>query len=451
MIAPARWAALQVLRRVGRGDLDAGHALERARAGLSDRRDRALLTEIALGTLRWRARLDHAIGQVSSRPLARIDPEVHELLRMSSYQLLHLSGPAHAVVDDAVALARATGRRYAAPFVNGVLRALARQSSTLSFPAQPRSTASDPDHDAALDYLSITMSHPRWLVERWLARVGFDAAHAWTRFDNEPPSTTLRVDTRRVDLDEAVERLRRDEVETTPGCVSPHALRVTRGDPQASTLFREGLAWIQDEASQLVAELVTPTEGARVLDCCAAPGGKTRIIASAMGERGLLVAGDLRRNRTRLLATTLRQCGSGITHIVRLDARHPPSGAAFDWVVLDAPCSGLGTLRRDPDIRWRRSPQDLVTFGVRQTELLHGAATAVKPGGRLLYATCSGEPEENREPVRRFLAESPAFSLTSPSPTHVASLVDEEGYFDTRPDRDGLDAFFAAVLVREIP
>ena len=450
MIAPARRAALQVLRQVGRGRLDVAHALERARGGLSDRRDRALLTEVVLGTLRWRARLDHAISQVSSRPVARIDPDVCDLLRMSAYQLLHLKSPAHAVVDDAVTLARATGRRYAAPYVNGVLRALDRQRQTLSFPPLPASTGSETDREAVLDYLSITMSHPRWLVERWLDRLGFEPARAWTRFDNETPPTTLRVDTRRIAMSDAVEQLRRDEVETTPGRVSPHALLVIRGDPRASSLGREGLVWTQDEASQLVAELVTPAPGMRVLDCCAAPGGKTRIIASAMDERGLLVAGDLRVNRTRRLAATLRHAGHRITRVIRLDARHPPCAAVFDWVVLDAPCSGLGTLRRDPDIRWRRTPEDLLTLGTRQTELLRGAATAVKPGGHLLYATCSGEPEENRETVRRFLERSPGFALTRPTPPHVTGLVDPEGYFETLPYRDGLDAFFAAILVRTI-
>ena len=231
---------------------------------------------------------------------------------------------------------------------------------------------------------------------------------------------------------------------------SPATLVVTRGNPLATTLARRGLFLVQDEASQLVAELVRARPGDRVLDACAAPGGKTVAIAGAMADRGLLVAGDLRRARLALLADTLAGCGCRSARIVRLDARAPlPFGPAFDWVLVDAPCSGLGTLRRDPDIRWRRTPDELPALARVQSALLDAAAAVVAPGGRLVYATCSSEPEENRHVVEAFLGRAPGFTVDPPRAPHLAPLLDAAGCVQTLPHRDSLEAFFAAVLRRD--
>lgn len=454
MTAPARRAALRALRDVHTGRADLPHAQARVRPTLADERDRALATEIVVGTLRWRAALDFILQEASSRPLTRIDPDVLDLLRLSAYQLVHLKRvPDHAVVHDAVSLVRDLGKTSAAPYVNAVLRTIGRRDLASRLPVLPRALGPEDSHrrQEILGYLAITQSHPRWLVERWYDRDGADAAVAWVRFNNTPSPITLRVNTLVRTAARLADELARDGIETTPGRWTPHALIVTRGNPLRSTLASRGLFWIQDEAAQLVAELVTAQPGDHVLDACASPGGKSLIVAGTMADRGLLVSADIRPDRTALLSRTLAQAGTRCTRIVRLDARHPPFGQVYDWVILDAPCSGLGTLRRDPDIKWKRTADDLRTLSAAQSELLAGAATAVRPGGRLLYATCSSEPEENQAVLDRFLRTHTAFSVERAVPAHLAPLIDQDGYFQTLTHRDRLEGFFAATLQRQIP
>ena len=453
MTAPARRAALRVLRDVHTNKTDLATAQARVRRHLPDARDRALAMEIATGTLRWRAQLDHVIAQMSSRPLGRIDADVLDLLRLSAYQLLYLARvPDHAVVADAVTLVQTLGKQSAGPFVNAVLRAMARLGGTPGLPQRPTSTPSASTTDLAelLDYLSVTLSHPRWLAERWYRRYGFEATEQWLRFNNAAAPMAIRVNTLRCTSDHLADELLAHGVETTRSRWTPSALVVTRGNPAMTPLATQGLFWIQDEASQLVAELVRALPGQRVLDTCASPGGKSLVIAGVLHDVGQIVCGDLRPNRVTLLADTLAGTGVRCTQTVRFDARQPPSGPVFDWVLLDAPCSGLGTLRRDPDIRWRRQPADLETLGAMQATLLDGAARAVTPGGRLVYATCSSEPEENQQVVRRFLETHPQFQLEPASHPHASSLIDPDGFFSTLPHRDGLEAFFGASLRRVI-
>ena len=454
MTAPARRAALHALRDVHTGRADLPHAQARARPTLSDQRDRALATQIVVGTLRWRAKLDFIIQEASSRPLRRIDPDVLDLLRLSAYQLVHLERvPDHAVVHDAVALVRDLGKKSAAPYVNAVLRTIATGGPASKLPVLESAVASGSgDHRReVLDFLSITQSHPAWLVERWCDRFGVDAATEWTRFNNAPAPITLRVNTLVSSAKQLAGELADEGIETRPGTWTPNALVVIQGNPLTSPLASRGRFWLQEETSQLVGELVTARAGDRVLDACGSPGGKSLIIAGSMTDRGLLVSADLRPSRTALLSRTLSQAGAQCARIVRLDARHPPFGPVHDWVMLDAPCSGLGTLRRDPDIRWTRSAKDLLALAAMQGELLEGAATAVRPGGRLLYATCSSEPEENQAVVNRFLQAHPTFVIERPSNPRLAALVDGDGFFQTLTHRDALEAFFAARLRRQMP
>ena len=453
MTAPARAAAHRVLRAVHSGRCDLPQAQARARRALDDPRDRALAAEIAIGTLRWRAALDCVLAQASSRALDTLDPDVLDVLRAAAYQLRHLQRvPAHAVVHDAVALTRTTARARAAGFVNAVLRTLARQPQAAALPARPAGAgrAGGADRRQALAWLATTQSHPHWLVERWLDRYGFDAAARWTSFNNAAAPIALRANTLRISPAALAEQLASRGVEVAPGRWSPAALIVTRGNPLATDLAADGLFQVQDEASQLVAELVRARPAERVLDACAAPGGKTVAIAGAMANRGLLVAGDRRAARVALLADRLASCGCGNTRAVRLDARGPlPFGAVFDWVLVDAPCSGLGTLRRDPDIRWRRRPDELKALGRLQSDLLAGTAAVVAPGGRLVYATCSSEPEENQDVVEAFLERAAEFRVEPPATPRLAALVDAGGRLRTLPHRDGLEAFFAVVLRRD--
>ena len=450
MIGPARVAAYEILSAVSAGNTDLPTAIAFSRGGLRDDRDRALAAEIASGVQRWRAALDHLILTFSKRPLAKLDPEIVEILRLSVYQLLHLTRvPASAIVDDAVNLVRRAGKTSATGFVNAVLREVSRKREALPLPPRP---ADPSDRSAALEYFSITLSHPRWLAERWYDRFGFDAAEQWMQFDNTPGTLTLRANRLKVTRDELAAELRAHDVETHPARYAPDALVIDDGSPLRLGLDDSGLFFVQDEASQLVALLAGDPPPARVLDACASPGGKATATAAAMGGRGLLVATDLRDQRVALLQRTVRLSGARNVRIVQIDLREPlPFSAPFDCVIVDAPCSGVGTLRRDPDIRWRRRESDLPALADAQLTMLRQAAAGVAPGGRLVYATCSSEPEENEQVVDAFAAAMPEFvpiAADAASAQLAESLIDARGFLRTEPHRHELEAFFGAVFER---
>jgi 16S rRNA (cytosine967-C5)-methyltransferase len=451
MIAPARLASYNILCAVSAGNADLPSAIAGARNGLRDERDRALTAEITTGVQRWRASLDHLITEFARRPIDRLDPEIVEILRLSAYQLLHLTRvPAAAVVDDAVDLVKRAGKRSAAGFVNAVLRTISRRRGSLPLPARP----ADPDaRDAALDYLSVALSHPRWLAERWYDRLGFTAAEAWMQFNNTPASVTLRANRLRTSRGALIERLAIEDIQVHPTAFAPDGVVVDEGHPLRGHLQDDGLFVVQDEASQLVTLLAGDRPLSRVLDTCASPGGKTTAIAALMDGQGLLVACDVRERRIDLLRRTVTASGAANVRIVQADLlQRLPFLSTFDCVLVDAPCSGLGTLRRDPDIRWRRREQDLCPLAAAELTMLQHASNNVAPGGRLVYATCSSEPEENEAVADAFLASTPGFG-----PLHAghatsrlaATLVDDRGHLRTQPHRHGLEAFFGAVFERK--
>jgi len=453
MIAPARRVALDALSSVAAG-ADLPDVLTRTREQLSDERDRALAAAIVIGTLRWRARLDFHLQHAASRRLDKLDAVVLDVLRLSLFQLLFLERvPASAVVDDAVSLVRRGGKSSAGGFVNGVLRTIARAGDGLALPAMPASVGSPGDRALAIDALHVAGSHPRWLVKRWIDRLGLDAAARWVAFNNVEAPLTLRVNRRRATRERIAERLRELGVETTPTRLAPDGLTVTAGNPLRTSLAASGDFLIQDEASQLVPLLVGARPGARVLDACAAPGGKSLALADALAGDGLLVAADARDKRVALLRRVLDAHAAGASIVEHdLDAG-VPFGPVFDRVLVDAPCTGLGTLRRDVDIRWRRDPDDIGVAAARQLRMLSEASTAVAPHGRLVYATCSSEPEENEQVVSAFLADHDGFRRV-PARTLIeeglaaALLNPETGDLVTRPDHHGLECFYGAALER---
>jgi 16S rRNA (cytosine967-C5)-methyltransferase len=443
MIAPARLAAYEIVLAVADGRADLPSALARSRSHLSDERDRALAGEIAAGTLRWQGAIDHVIEAFAGRRLSRLDREIVAILRISGFQLLHLDRvPASAVVDDAVEMTKKAGKRSASGFVNALLRRLSRERDRLPLPSTP-----------PLDLLSITLSHPRWLAERWLTRYGADAAVAWATFDNGPAPLTLRANTLKTSRDDLARALGDAGVETRPARFAPNGLIVTAGNPLLTPLADSGAFVVQDEASQLVGEFAGALAGERILDACASPGGKTTQMAAAMRDEGAIVAADVRGRRIDLLGRTVAASGARSIRIVQADARGtPPFRAAFDAVLVDAPCSGLGTIRRDPDVRWRRTEKDLASLAAAQLEMLANLASAVRPGGRLIYSTCSSEPEENDAVVAAFLAGHAEFHREVPRAfaerSSLRALLDETGALSTMPPRDGLEAFYAASLRR---
>ncbi len=357
-----------------------------------------------------------------------------------------------ALVADGVSLARRAGKASASGFVNAVLRAICRKRGSLPWPRRP---ADRGDRSVALDYLAVRLSHPRWLVARWYDRLGFDATEAWLTFNNSQAPLTLRVNHLRTSTDALIDRLAAEQIIVRRGRFAPDALVVERaGDSDFLRASGQEHGWflVQDEASQLVTLLAGSAPGRRVLDTCASPGGKATALAAALDEGGLLVACDVRPRRLELLQRTVTASGATNIRLVRADLLKPmPFAQRFDTVLVDAPCSGLGTLRRDPDIRWRREEGDLAAFGDAQGRMLRHASALVVPGGRLVYATCSSEPEENEAVARAFAAAAPGFAAVDARRAAAdlpAAVVDEEGYLRTQPHRHGLEAFFGAVFER---
>ena len=448
MTAPARTAAFHAVSAVAAGRIALPAALALTRQRLDDERDRALAAEIVTGTIRWQRSLNHVISHFARRPLNRLDADVLTILRLSLYQLLHLDRvPASAVVDDAVDMTRGARKTSASGFVNAVLRGILRQKHRLPLPPRPTDST---DRDAALAYLGITHSHPDWLVARWLDRYGFDAAERWVRFDNETPRLTVRANRLQLQREQVAAELAAEGIDTEPTPHAPDGLTIAAGNPMR--LARQGMFFVQDEASQLIPLVVGARPGDRVLDLCAAPGGKTTAMAADMSDAGVLVACDVRARRVALLRDTIRISGARHAHVVHLAATGAlPFNVRFDRILVDAPCSGLGTIRRDPDIRWRRIEGELAELAHRQLALLGRAAEALAPGGRLVYATCSSEPDENEQVVAAFLAERPDFQaidLRTGAHPALQPLLDDHGRLHTLPFEHGLEAFFAAALLK---
>jgi 16S rRNA (cytosine967-C5)-methyltransferase len=442
-VSPARYEAFRVLVRVERDGAFAAPLLasDRRVGGLSPE-DRRLAHELVLGVLRWRGELDYLVNVTVGRPAEKLDLPVRVALWLGLYQLRHLDRvPAHAAVNESVELVKNGKRWRAAPLVNAALRAAMRDR-----PEAPDDRVRDP-----LNRMAIALSHPRWMLERWVARLGPEEAEALARADNDPPAHALRVNPLRApSLARALEQLSDDGVEVRASSLAPGAYVVERGHlTPASRAVREGWVYLQDEASQLVASLVGARAGERVLDVGAAPGGKSSQLAAAMGNDGLVVAVDLHPARLATLAETCRRLAARVVRPLAADAsRDLPlaEGVAFDRVLVDAPCSGTGTLRRNPEIRWRLTPADPARFGALQGSLLDAAAGRVRPGGRLVYSTCSVEPEENEEVVAAFLGRHPEFALAPGAVPEALRTAD--GHLRTWPHRHGSDGFFAAVLER---
>lgn len=390
-------------------------------------RDRALLHELVLGTLRARGSLDHALAPLLDVPLERLEPPVRRCLRLGAYQVLRLRVPARAAVSQAVDLARESAPR-AAGLVNAVLRRLAREGPP---------PALDPVVDPR-GWLTTEGSLPPWLAERWLERLGPSTSVARARALLAPPPSVFRLNPR---ASGALERLHAAGVSFRPLAV-PGAWQVVEG--RVADLASEGVLYLQDQGAQMVAHLAASPGS--TLDACAAPGGKTTLLADLAGDQGRIIAAEASARRLRTLASLVRRWGSPNVRVVGADALRPPFRRPFDAVLLDAPCTGLGTLGRHPDIRWRAAPGDLERHSARQREMLDRLAPLVRPGGSLVYATCSLEPEENEGVVASFLQAGGRFSLEG-LPGWTAPFSDGR-FARTLPEREGGDGFFAAVLRR---
>ena len=407
--------------------------------------DRGLLTFLVYGTLRTRGLLDFLIDRFYRGKPATLDPVVRNILRVALYQVRFAEKiPAYAAVDEAVGRAKrlAPGRDK---LVNAILRNALRGLAGVELP--------DPKADPA-GHLAVAYSHPRWLVERWIGCFGLDATRALCRADNEIPPLTLRVNTLKTSRTGMLERLAQVGLEVKATALSPDGIVLAKppASPRELPEIAEGMLFVQDEASQLIARLLAPRSGERVLDLCAGSGGKTTHLAALMENDGEIVAADNQRAKLAALESTARQWGASVVRTAPVDATDPDGTArlgTFDRVLVDAPCSGLGTLRRNPEIRWHLTERKLAEMPPLQGRILANAAACVRPGGILLYSTCSVMPEENDGVVAAFLEAHPDFSPQSPPAEVPAGTVDAEGFFRTFPHRHGTDGFFGALLVRQ--
>jgi 16S rRNA (cytosine967-C5)-methyltransferase len=450
-VSLARAAAFDILLRVERESSYASELLHSRAYGRLTVVDHSLATELVMGVLRWRSLLDSQIAKGSAQPLSKLDLEILTALRLAVYQLHWLSRiPAHAAINESVELVKRARKRSAAPFVNAVLRKLANGVS----PGHEVSELAN--SGASAEILAATSAHPLWLVERWMRAYGFDSASRICQHNQSVPVTAIRL--RRT---EAEDQLRAEGIELAPGTLLASARRVKHGDITRTAVFRAGLCVIQDEASQLVAALVG--RGMRVLDCCAAPGGKTAAIVDR-NPTADIIAIDLHPHRARLLRKLLSAHDPASTaedsniRVVAADARNLPFARKFDRILADVPCSGTGTLSRNPEIKWRLTNEDLADLQTRQLAILRSAMDQVVAGGRLIYSTCSLEREENEDVIERSLAGNSSFRVIDCGAEldrlqqegelicSDHSLLTRGPYLRTLPGVHPCDGFFAAIL-----
>ena len=446
-----RQLALTILRSAedGRHTLDRVLNRHDSRISALESRDRAFLHALVYGVMRWRLRLDWILGQFSRTPVARMHTDIRNILRMGVFQLQFMDRvPSSAAVNTSVDLARHVRQERLTGFVNGILRNIVRKGSGIALP--------DPSADI-IDALSIRHAMPAWLVRRWTARFGRKNADALMEALNRVAPLTGRVNTLRATRRQVLERLRRDFQGARPTTFSPAGITIGHRSGPVSDLavVGDGSLRIQDEAAQLVTLLLHPEPGQTVLDACAGRGGKTTHIAQCMEDRGSIMAVDADRSRLDQLAADLPHLGISSVTPVLADLHEPLPDAVrgpFDRILLDAPCSGLGVIRRNPDTKWNRAEKDLRQYARRQRTLLDALSPLVKPSGLLVYAVCSLEPEENEQVIQDFITNHPNFDLLHPArdgriPAD-AGLVDSDGLLRTMPHLYDMDGFFAATLKR---
>jgi 16S rRNA (cytosine967-C5)-methyltransferase len=450
-VSPARAAAFDILLRVERENSYASELLHSAAYDKISQPDHALTTELVMGVLRWRSRLDDEISHVSSQPLKKLDLEILIALRLAVYQLRFLDRiPQRAALHESVELVKRARKRSAAPFVNAVLRKLS-ESKPLCSPVRPMVNSRSPAEMANV------WAHPQWLVERWANDYGEVATEKICRYNQSTPTTTVRLRDVKSESELAAEG-----ISLAPGAFLSSARRLQSGDITRTKTFRQRQVVIQDEASQLIAALVSGAEkkDARILDCCAAPGGKTLAIADR-NPSAAITAVEIHPHRARFMQKLLGTNASTQIRIVAADTLHLPLSMKFDCILADVPCSGTGTLARNPEIKWRLKPEDLAELHNRQVAILRSGLTRLAPGGRLVYSTCSLEREENENVIEQALAETTSIRLVDCRAEldrlkETRDLIEPDPqsltrgpYLRTIPGIHLCDGFFAAILERK--
>jgi 16S rRNA (cytosine967-C5)-methyltransferase len=445
-----RTKALSILSTLDTGHwtLDALMEQPQVASGFSDHRDRSLLNALVYGVLRWRGRLDYILAGFSKTPLHKVDPAILNILRLALFQIIYLDRvPASAAVNSAVNMAKKRAPAWVAGYVNALLRRSAAEHPRLAFP--------HPGADPILA-LATAFSFPHWLVKRWMKRYGAETTERLCEDLNRIPPISVRANRLKANPEALISALRGEVEDVGPGRCAPDAVTFTR--PRVSipelTAFKEGKFQVQDEAAQLITLLLDPQPQETVLDACAGLGGKTGHTAACMQNRGQILALDKDIEKLQKLDREMQRLGVDIVETRACDLEQAPAEGLrgrFDRILLDAPCSGLGTIRRNPDIKWAAHKNELNRLGETQQRLLANLADLLKRGGVMVYAVCSLEPEENEQPLNWFLKNRPEFAIDRNAgrlPTPASTTVLSSGCFKTHPEFTGMDGFFAVRLVR---
>jgi 16S rRNA (cytosine967-C5)-methyltransferase len=440
----ARLYAYQALKKFDEGAPSIDPYVEKVYKRKLPRRDQALAIELILGIVRWLNKIDYILSCFSKRSLTSLDPPIRTALRLGIYQIVFLNRiPSSAATDESVELVKKDMGLSGASFVNGVLRRVSRSKKKTLLPER--------DHDEIL-WLSVQYSHPEWLINRWIKRFGSEEAERILAANNDHPPVSLWVNTRRFTVSEVVDRLRKEGVEVQSSRYLQNGFIVRQGYPYQTKIFKEGGFYIQDEASQFIPALYGESLSGYVADVCCAPGGKG--MKMAHDAQDLFVVGmDISYPRLTLLKENLRRMRIEHFSPVMADARGMcPLKRRFDFVLVDAPCSGTGVIRRNPEIKWRLKEDDIKLFQTKQLALLADAGRVVKEKGFLLYSVCSLEEEENESVVDSFLRVNQDFqleNLSSKIPKKFYPFLDQNIFFRTYPHRDHMDGFFAALFKRK--
>ncbi|PKM81720.1 MAG: 16S rRNA (cytosine(967)-C(5))-methyltransferase RsmB [Firmicutes bacterium HGW-Firmicutes-14] len=448
----ARMMALEVLYTVleegAYSNISLNRVLEKYRP---EKLDRAFATELVYGTLRTLGTLDWILAKFLKKPLTDLPTWIRTILRMGVYQIIYMDRvPDSAACNESANLARKYGHTGTVKLVNGVLRNVARNREEIKFP----DIDTDPVRGIAVRY-----SHPEWLVRKWVREFGAQGAEELCRANNEVPPNAVRTNTLRITRDELKETLAEEGVESIEGRFAPETL-IIGGFKSVGSLaaHRSGLFMVQDESSALVGHALSPQPGSLVIDACSAPGGKSTHLAQLMGNRGHIISADVHPHKMRLIRENAARLGVDIIEPVVVDAaeidREYPGKA--DYILVDAPCSGLGILRRRPEIRWRKEPGQINELAALQLKILQSASRCLKPGGTVVYSTCTLTGEENIDVVKKFLADNEDFAMESladylPGPLAELPGTDtiDRGYIQFLPHIHGTDGFFIARMKKK--
>jgi 16S rRNA (cytosine967-C5)-methyltransferase len=408
--------------------------------------DRALSYQLVYGVLRWLGKLDWILQQFSTRSLEKLSVKTLMILRLGAFQLLFLSRiPPSAAVNESVNLAKTGRAPWTASFVNAVLRSLDRGKEDLSFPSR----------EEPVPHLSVNYAHPAWLVKEWLDTWGFEKTEDLCQANNQVPSPVLRTNTLKTERPRLLGSLQAKALRATPTSFTLEGIHIEAPDHPLvqDDLFRQGLFQIQDEGSQMITYILDPRPGERILDLCAGAGGKTTHLAQRMRDQGTILAVDLHPPKIVSLKKTAKRLGinsiQGISGDALKETLFSKQVRPFDRILIDAPCTGWGVIRRNPDLKWRLKPEDNVRLAAMQNKFLQNGARWLKSKGILVYATCTLNRLENQGVIEKFLGEHPDFVLEDVSPLlpdSARGLVDQDGFYSIWPPDHGLDGFFAARL-----